>query len=260
MPSPFPGMDPYIEDPVIWEDFHASLAGEMRYQLAPLLRPRYVAALTPRVTYDEVVIQHPYLVKPDVSVIQVDDRPMGGEAVAIAPAPVTGQVALEEPINLQTVEIRETETGLLVTVIEILSPVNKRPGHEAFDSYRRKRRDLMRTSVHLMEIDLLRGGRRPPLVTPLPDAPYFVFLGREQRRPTIEIWPLRIQDLIPLLPVPLIAPDPDVPLDLGKAIRTIYDDAAYDLRIDYRKPPPPPDFAPEDANWIGSRLRAASAR
>ena len=260
MPSPFPGMDPYLEDARIWEDFHANLAGEIQAQLAPQLRPRYVAALAVRVTYDEVVVQwrQPRSIKPDVSIWRVDDRPSGGVAVAtasaIAPAPLVGMVALQVPLKLYGVEIRRVEDDLLVTAIEILSPVNKRPGHEAFESYQRKRSDLLRSVAHLMEIDLLRAGRRWALLTPLPDAPYFVFLSRADKRPQVEIWPLRLQDPIPVLPVPLLEPDPDVPLDLGRAIQAIYDRAGYDLRIDYRQPVPPPDLAPEDAGWVAARL------
>ncbi|MCI0696219.1 DUF4058 family protein [candidate division KSB1 bacterium] len=256
MPSPFPGMDPYLEASHIWEDFHASLAMEIRNQLAPGLRPRYIAALIPTVTYDEVLVEKAHRAKPDVSVWQVDEQPWSGEAVAIAPAPLLGHVVLEEPIRLYSVEIREAATGLLVTVIEILSPVNKRPSHEAFEDYRRKRRDLLRSSAHLMEIDLLRVGHRPPLVTPLPEAPYFVFLHRGDNRPEVEIWPLRFQNPIPLLPVPLLAPDPDVPLDLGRAIQSIYDAAAYDLRLDYGQAPPKPDLVPEDAEWVRAQLQS----
>ncbi|MDZ7363569.1 MAG: DUF4058 family protein [candidate division KSB1 bacterium] len=256
MPSPFPGMDPYLEAPHIWEDFHANLATEIQRQLAPGLRPRYIAALIPTVTYDEVIVEKTHREKPDVSVWQVDEQPWGGEAVAIAPAPLVGHVVLEEPIKMYSVEIREAATGLLVTAIEILSPVNKRPNHEAFEDYRRKRRDLLRSSVHLMEIDLLRAGQRPPLVTPLPEAPYFVFLHRGDNRPKVEIWPLRIQEAIPVLPVPLLYPDPDVPLDLGHAIQTIYEVAVYRLRLNYSQPPPKPDLAPEDAAWIEARLQS----
>lgn len=262
MPSPFPGMDPYIEAAHIWEGFHASLAAEIRDQLALPLRPRYFADLAVRVTYDEVVVQRqpPRSIKPDVSVLRLEDRPSGGAAVAtapaIAPAPLVGMVALQVPLKLYGVEIRQVETDLLVTAIEILSPVNKRPSHEAFASYQRKRSDLFRSAAHLMEIDLLRAGRRWSLLTPLPDAPYFIFLSRADRRPQVEIWPLRFQESIPIVPVPLLEPDPDVPLDLGLAIQTIYEKAAYDLRIDYRQPPPPPELAPEDAEWIYARLQA----
>lgn len=258
MPSPFPGMDPYLEDPDIWEDFHASLAAEVRDQITPHLLPRYYAALTSRITYDEVLVEETRLAKPDVSVLKVSEKPLRGGGVAIAPAPVEGAVALEVPVKEQSIEIRETETRKLITAIEILSPVNKRPGHEAFETYRRKRRDLLRTDVHILEIDLLRAGTRPPLATPLPEAPYFVFLSRGNRRPRVEIWPLQMREEIPVVPVPLSHPDPDVPLDLGKAIRTIYDRAGYQVRIDYGKAVPKPQLAPEDLAWVGERLRGAS--
>jgi len=255
----FPGMNPYLEHPNIWEDFHANLATEIRNQLAPHLRPRYFAALVPRVTYEEVVIEEKHSIKPDVSVYRVSDRPLGGEAVTIAPAPMTGRVALELPVNLYTVEIHKTETGTLITAIEILSPVNKRPNHEAFEEYQQKRRALLRSAAHLMEIDLLRGGRCPLLETPWPDAPYVVSLSRSERRPKVEIWPLRIQDPIAILPVPLKTPDPDVPLDLGQTIQTIYDRAAYDMRIDYSQPPPKPDLSPEGVAWLEAHLHSIGA-
>ncbi|MBI4602736.1 MAG: DUF4058 family protein [Planctomycetes bacterium] len=258
MPSPFPGMDPYLEAPEIWEDFHSSLAGKIRAQLAPRVRPRYYAALTPRVTYEEVTVERARSVKPDVSVLKVSDRPLSRGAAALAPAPIKGLVTLELPYTEHSVEIRESGTGTLVTAIEILSPVNKRPGHEAFDAYRKKRRDLLRSAAHLLEIDLLRAGKRPPLETPLPDAPYFVVLSREERRPEVEIWPIRVQDPIPPVPVPLIAPDPDAPLDLGAAIQAAYTEAEYDLRVDYEGDPPGPDFPPQDLEWIRCRTRAGS--
>jgi hypothetical protein len=249
-------MDPYLEGAHMWEDFHASLAREIRDQLAPQLRPRYFAALTPRVTYEEVVIEEKHVARPDVSVLKVSDRPVSGSAVAILPAPATGLIALDVPVKEQSIEIRDAETGKLVTAIEILSPVNKRRGHDAFEEYRRKRRDLFRTSVHLMEIDLLRKGERPAFVTPLPAGSYYVFLSRAERRPRVEIWPLTLRASIPVVPVPLAVPEPDAPLDLGLAIRRIYEAASYDLRIDYHRPPPPPELAPEDAAWLRERLES----
>jgi Protein of unknown function (DUF4058) len=261
MLSPFPGMNPYFEDPDLWEDFHTRLATEISDQLSPHLRPRYIAALVPRVSYDEVAISEArsYLIKPDVSVVRVDDRPMGAEAQAhekIMPAPL---LALEESVTAYDVEIREIKSGMLVTVIEILSPVNKRLGHEAFETYQRMRRDMRRASVHLLEIDLLRGGSRVSMTTTLPDAPFFIFLRRSGSDAT-EIWPLRLQDPIPVLPVPLHSPDPDVPLDLDRAIQSIYERAAYDLRIDYGQPPPKPDLTAADAQWLDGQLRAAGLR
>ena len=41
MPSPFPGMDPYLEG-TEWQSFHADLCSQMGRQLAPLLQPKYI--------------------------------------------------------------------------------------------------------------------------------------------------------------------------------------------------------------------------
>ncbi len=103
--------------------------------------------------------------------------------------------------------------------------------------------------MHIVEIDLLRSGERPPFVTPLPESPYFVSVSRAENRPRVDIWPVSMTEPIPVVAVPLLVPDPDVPLDLSLAVRTIYDRAGYDLRIDYAKPPVPP-LLPEEAVWL----------
>lgn len=262
MPSPFPGMNPYFESPALWEDFHQSLAAEIRDQLAPKLRPKYYAALTPRVTYEEVLIQaKPQDAKPDVGVWrQTSNRPLAATSTAVlAPPPIVETIAQQLPLKLWTVEIREVGLGTLVTSIEILSPFNKRPGHEAFIAHQRKRTDLMRAGVNLLEIDLLRSGRRWSLPDKqLPDAPYFIFLWRVLDPKALGIWPLNLREPIPLLPVPLLDPDPDVPLNLTLAIHTIYARAGYDLRIDYTQRPPKPDFSDEDAQWIRDVVATAT--
>ncbi len=259
LPSPFPGMDPYLEDPEIWEHFHADLATEIRAQLTPQLLPRYFVVLMPRVTYNEIVVEETRVAKPDVGVHKVSEGPFAGSGgVAIAPAPVTALGAIEAPVKEQAFEIRETGTRKLVTAIEILSPVKKRSGSEALETYRSKRRDLMRSDVRLMEIDLLRSGGRPPLVTPNPDTPHFVFLSRSEKRPRVHVWPLRIQEALPVLPVSLSKPDSDVRLDLGSAVRAVYKKAGYQVRIDYAKPPPKPEFPVEDQSWVEDRLRGKS--
>ncbi len=144
----------------------------------------------------------------------------------------------------------------LVTVIELLSPVNKRQGHKAFREYDRKRRALFRSEVHLLEIDLLRRGTRPPLVRPVPDAPYYVTLSREELRPAVEVWPIQLTEALPRIPVPLRAPDPDAVLDLGAAVAEVYERGAYALQIDYTAPPPPP-LSDEQGEWIEELLRPA---
>jgi hypothetical protein len=181
-------------------------------------------------------------------------------AVAIAPAPLTSTAVMEIPTRYARVEIRTVDDETLVTAIELLSPANKRPGAEGADAYEKKRQELFRSEAHLLEIDLLRGGLRPRLARPLPDHPYFIFLSRAPRRPQIEIWPLSSREPIPVVPVPLRFPDPDVPLDLGQALRRIYSSAHYERRIDYRKAPPPPDLSDEDAAWLDAHLHARGLR
>lgn len=258
MVSPFPGMDPYLEQPLLWPDVHSSLALALRDQLQPLLSPRYAAVLTPYIAYEAIDIAATRIIVPDVGVLQQQQTAYEPAAVAIAPAPLTGLI--EVPTRYHRIELRTVGAEQVVTVLEILSPVNKRPGAHAADAYERKRHDVLRSTVHLLEIDLLRGGRRPSLVTPLPEAPYFIILSRAERRPQVEIWPLSLREPLPIVPVPLREGDADIPLDLTQALQRIYSSARYDLRIDYTKAPPPPALSPEDAAWLNTLLQAAGVR
>jgi Protein of unknown function (DUF4058) len=257
MPSPFPGMDPYIEGPGIWQDFHSDFAAEIRTALNRTIRPRYIAALTAYATYDVVEIARPRAFSPDVAISQ--PQPPRGEAptavATLTRAPAINRVPLELPIRLHRVEVRTTRDETLVTAIEILSPVNKRPGHEAYDEYQRKRRRILADSVHLIEIDLLRGGIRPRLADPVAVAPYYVVLSRVEHRPWVEVWPIPLQEALPAIPVPLWEPDPDAALDLGAVVASVYERGGYEDRIDYREPPPAPPLSQEESAWVDLLLR-----
>ncbi|MBM4042784.1 MAG: DUF4058 family protein [Planctomycetes bacterium] len=262
MPSPLPGMDPYIEHPEVWSDFHGDLAAEVRAVLNQEIQPRYVARLVPRVTYEIVEVEEIHGARPDVGVWRPEpasEEGYGGVAV-IAAAPAESLIAMEVPLRLFTVEVREVGTLRLVTAIEILSPSNKQPGHDACEEYLRKRRSLLRSEAHLIEIDFLRGGQRPPLDRPVPPAPYYVTLSRSNRRPRVEVWPIQLRDKLPVIPVPLLYPDPDAPLDLGRVVAAVYERGAYARLIDYRQPPPPPPLSDADAAWLDERLVAEKAR
>ena len=262
MPSPFPGMDPYIEDPEVWSDFHGRFAEHISADLNAVLADRYVARLAPRVTYDLVEVGERRSVRPDVGVwrSQPDAGLPGGGAAVLTTAPVESLVPMELPLRLYTVEVHETGTLRLVTSVEILSPAYKRPSHEAYDDYLRKRRRILRSEVHLIEIDFLRGGVRPPLELSVPPAPYYVTLSRGDQRPHAQVWPIQLGDELPRVPVPLLDPDPDVPLHLGSAVRTVYERGAYARMIDYGQPPPPPALTAAEAAWLDECLRAQKAR
>ncbi|MCI0397524.1 MAG: DUF4058 family protein [Chloroflexi bacterium] len=255
MPSPFPGMDPYLEG-YLWPDVHNALANKIRQQLAPRLRPRYVARLEIYVVEDKNPEAEIGIMYPDVEILTAQEH-SGREATAVwttpaeaaealTPPPLTLPILGPLPVHITAVEIRDAAQNELVTSIEILSPVNKRePG---LDNYRQKRQRLREAAVHLLEINLLRRGTRPLLHPRLPESAYLVMLTRA-RANAVEVWPLGLRDPLPVVPVPLRAPDPDVPLELSPALAAVYEEAAYDLSIDYRQPPPPPPLTAEDQQW-----------
>ncbi len=256
MPSPFPGMDPYIEQSKIWVDFHNRLADEMSAQLNAQIRPAYFARLTPYTTYEVVEISQARLraVRPDVGVMRRDTPAQPDRAEAVLEAtPVESAVELDGPLELLSVEIYHADDEVLVTAIEILSPVNKQPGHQAYTDYLRKRRELLRSTAHLLEIDLLRGGTRPPLTMDVPEAPYYITLSRVERRPFVSVWPIHLQTRLPGVPIPLQAPDPDAILKLSDVVAAVYERGGYDAQIDYSQSVPPPPLSPEEAAWVKER-------
>lgn len=141
----------------------------------------------------------------------------------------------------------------MVAVIEILSPINKRG--EGRQEYLTKRRRILLSSAHLLEIDLLREGERLSMQQPLPPVPYFVFLSRTERRPLTEIWPIHLDESLPIVAVPLLPGDADVPLDLQEAFTASYDLIGYALVVDYQQPPVIPLPAVYSA-WARERIAA----
>jgi hypothetical protein len=257
MPSPFPGMDPYLEG-YLWPDVRSALASKIRQQLTPLLRPKYIARLEVYRVEDPFPEGEIGITYPDVEVLEAQSQPQSRPAnsratTVITPPSLTLPVPETLEVRVTTVEIRDAARNRLVTSVEILSPVNKRePGLTA---YRQKRRRLYEASVHLLEIDLLRRGTRPFAQRRLPPVPYCIALTRAGAK-HIEIWPVPLASPLPVVPIPLQPPDEDVPLDLRAALRDIYDEAAYDLSLNYNEPPPPPAFSAEESGWITNRLEA----
>ncbi len=251
MPSPFPGMDPYLEG-YLWADVHNALASKIRQLLVPLLRPRYTARLEIYVVEDTFPEGEIGILYPDVEVVlrqpePIERLPYPASGVATTPALLRLPVMQPVTVRIPSVEIRDTAGNRLVTSIEILSPVNKRePG---LAPYRQKRQRLYGAAVHLIALDLLRRGTRLFSHPRLPDVPYLVALTRAHAS-AVELWPIALQQPLPIIPVPLCEPDGDVALDLGRALSEIYDEAAYELSIDYGQPPPLPVFLAEDLSWM----------
>lgn len=265
----FPGMDPYLEDPAIWRGFHHGLAEEIRTRLNISIGPDYYADVEIHTIFEEVHVGKKSII-PDVGVVtQGAFRPvsmtgagMAGEGVAVAEpigveAPLRRKVPIE-PVNLRSVHIYITETNELITSIELISPYNKRGAGLA--EYQRKRESLLSSNVHLVEIDLLRGGQRvgPELQgAPLDEADYILLVNRGKRvNPGVwsDIWPVTLDKPLPMLPIPLDPPDPDVLLDLNATLHTVYERAAYERRIDYRQHVPAPALRPAMAKWLKRHL------
>lgn len=259
MPSPFPGMDPYLEDPSIFPGFHHRLADDLADRLNAQIVPKYYADVEVRTVLDEISIALPKITLPDVGVYERQAELMGagGIAVLIAPAPIERVTPISAETRLFSVQVRENETGELVTSIEILSPYNKRRG-EGLDEYRLKRRRALSSMVHLVEIDLLRGGIRPgkEVAEPPLDADYILLVNRNRRNNArvSSIWPVGLSEPLPTLPIPLLAPDPDVALELNTAVRDIYARARYETRVDYRVAVPAPPLRLTMQSWLEQTL------
>jgi hypothetical protein len=152
---------------------------------------------------------------------------------------------------------RETET--LVTVIEVLSPTNKIRGSRGRASFMAKRHEILNTDVHWVEIDLLRAGVPSVTDPPLRPADYRILVSRSDLRTRTRYYPVDVREALPVVSIPLRGKDPEVPLDLGAVFRTVYDRAAYDASVDYRKAPNPP-LEGADAKWARELLRGRGAK
>ncbi len=267
MPSPFPGMDPYLEGGE-WMSFHAEFCVEIARQLRPKLRPRYIAQTIKRFvtdTTDDLVITnlagrpHSRNLFPDVGIARITQRPTRELSSPIAVLEPTLQMATVMPefVPQYAVEIRDVEQRQLVTLIEVLSPANK--VGEGYEEYVTKRQQILRSSAHLMEIDLLRKGRRVPMRRPLPDSPYYVFLSRQEKRPLTDIWQIALDESLPTVSIPLLPPDNDTSLDLQQAFTNVYDSVGYDLLLNYEKHP---DVALENdiRRWAEQLLKTDSTQ
>lgn len=247
---------------MLWPDVHQALAGHVRGLLAPLVRPRYVARLAIRYETDHPDPGEIQVMYPDVDVSHAPQRagapsttvfhPSGHSPgfAAPAPAPLVLQSTALVEVKLVTIELHDRTSNRLVTAIEVLSPVNKRPGSPSLQAYRRRRETILDARASLVELDLLRQGERPPQLIGLPPADYFVFVTRAEQPSQTEVWPLSVRDPLPVIPVPLMGDDPDVPLRLANALSDAYDEAGYDLSVDYGQPPVPPL---SEADWVWAR-------
>jgi hypothetical protein len=257
-------MDPYLEGPEWWS-VHSHLANEIARYLSERLPENYIARAekvylladsddTPPWNGGSALSWRPPQRRvPDVAVVAVADPSVGTAAsvVATIEAPLQLRVAVDEPEPIMTVEVIDLSDRSLVTAIEVLSATNKVGDGRA--EYLAKRRRMLASDSHLIELDLLRSGKRVPMADPLPDYPYFALVSRVERRPTTEVWPISLRQPLPTIPVPLRTGDADVPLDLQAVLTTLYDVFRYGRELDYTKPPAVP-LPPEATAWAAGLI------
>jgi len=241
MPSPFPGMDPYLEDPAIWSGVHAAMLAGFFEQLGPMVRPKYVVRYEERVYVTGEEDPGFRTIIPDLRVIFRDDphRQMPAAGGATITEPLHVQLA-EEEIHERSLHVIDVRDRSLVTVIELLSPTNKVLNSFGRESFLRKRREVRAGGAHWIEIDLLRDGVRTANAPNLPQAEYQAYLTRAGEARKAHVWPISIRDRLPVIAVPLKGDDPDVPLDLQKAMNLAVERGSYDLDTDYNGDPVPP--------------------
>ena len=267
MPSPFPGMDPYLEHPALWPGVHQGLITYMQAALNTLLPPHYVADIGERL----YVVQPERSIYPDVVVIEhPSDLPLAAQG-----GPGASGAAVSDPpwiLTLYPVEMREVFIEILttgdesrvVTVIEVLSPSNKTAGTPGRDLYLTKQRELLRSQTHLIELDFLHYGEHtiaPPRERLLEQGTwdYIVSLHRGGQGYRYEVWAVTLRQRLPRIRVPLAEDTPDVVLDLQTIFDRCYDAAAYARRLDYHRDPPI-SLSQDNAAWVTALLRERGLR
>jgi hypothetical protein len=233
MPSPFPGMNPYLEQPSLWAGVHHWLITAIARSLNAQLRPKYFVAVEERTYTDEI---NTLIGVPDNLVVQTAGQSSGAIAVAVA-APIVQpiKVTLPTPV-VETegyLEVRQVGTGTVVTVLEVLSPKNKQSG-EGRNQYETKRRKILDSKTHLVEIDLLRQGQPMAFAASNPiRSHYRILVSRGSRRPQADLYAFNLADAIPAFQLPLQSDDDEPWVDLQAMLHEVYDQGGYDLRLDY---------------------------
>ncbi len=235
----------------------------MQAALNRRLRPQYHVRVEERVYISDENDPGRKAIIPDLKIVETGipesfpgSFPDAGVSVA---EPLILTTLIEDEIHEARLEVIDANQHTVVTVIELLSPTNKIAGSRGRASYEQKRREIMTSSSHFVEIDLLREGDHLHTRELLPEAEYFVHVSRKDRRPRGYVWPIRLPQRLPVIAIPLKSGDADVELDLQAILITAYERAAYDLQINYRSEPTPP-LTKKASDWVNSLLTAAGLR
>jgi hypothetical protein len=260
MPSPFPGMDPYLEDPKYWGGVHTKLIGSINTVLNRELPEGYFADIEEHIWLQTDESEDRELLgKPDVFLMKGNGKSRNGTSGGIAVfEPTTHAVLPAARRKTQKyVKVLAPDHFTVVTAIEILSPTNKSSGRT---QYLAKREEYFAARINLVEIDLLRDGERMPMGRPTaPGGDYYFLVSRSFCFPEIDVWQFTTRDKIPPIPIPLKERDGDIALNLQESVEDMYDLSRYAQRIDYSLPPVPP-LRSTDAAWAAELLKKATRK
>ena len=260
MPSPFPGMNPYLEHPVFWSSFHTRLLVAIADALAPDLRPKYYIEVETR-TYQELDEPDDVLVGvPDAAVLSSNGSTSARESLQTdvgitltQPRPQSITLPMPIVVRERYLEVRELISDAVITVIEVLSPKNKQKG-KGREAYERKRGRILGSLSHLIEIDLLRGNLPMTMLGRVQPTDYRIVVSRSVQRPKAELYGFNLQERIPKVPLPLKLDDKDLLVDLQTIVDGVCERADYNERIDYRQPVPPPKLSEAAQQWTNDLL------
>jgi hypothetical protein len=249
-------MDPYIERRH-WPTFHGRIIAALMDALVQALRPRYAVF-----TEERIYLEHspddgknkPPFILPDLMVAETKPAvPYGSRSGAAVLDPISITLPVPEKVKERYLIVESMETKEVVTIIEVLSPSNKRAGSDGVREYLAKRDAVLMSWTNLIEIDLLRGGLRLPAEKPLPPCDYCAIVSRATQRPSADAYCWSVRDPLPTIPIPLAPEDMDVMLSLQEVFTTVYDRAGYDYSLDYRGEVEPP-LGEEDREWVAGVL------
>jgi hypothetical protein len=251
-------MDPYLEAPDLWPDVHLTLIIAMRAVLNASMPPGYAASADRYVwIHEPEASERTRTIRPDVDIVKEQETGSAATATVIA-APCTVVLPAVRHEGSKYIKIVDSRSKHLVTVIELLSPANKRAGLDR-EAYLSKRIDYLAAGVNVVEIDLLRGGQRLPIEGDVPpNGDYYALVCRARQMPTAGIWPFGVRDPLPGIPVPLLPADGEVPLHLRTCLDRAFEESRYDLKLDYQEPPVPP-LSDADAAWAKELLAQRKA-
>lgn len=253
MPSPFPGMDPYLENPELWSEVHSRLIVAISDALDDQLNDRYRIAIEKRV-YQTTSDDSLAIGIPDVAVIGQSSLPdLSFSSTTAVAEPMTIELPMLEEVQERYLEVREVGSGQVVTVIEVLSPKNKRAG-EGRQAYLSKRQRILASQTHLVEIDLLRAGEPLPMLGAIASL-YRIIVSRSQHRPKAELYPFGLRQPLPTIAVPLLPGDEEPMLAMQPILELVYRRGRYHQAIDYAQPTIPP-LPKSELEWARAQIEA----